>query len=52
MSEKSPMPDLPTASPTSRDDLASMVLQSRNNFLDLDVVAKAPVSGVRNADLT
>lgn len=52
MSEKSPRPDLATAAPTSREDEASIVLLSRKSFLDFEVVANAPVSGVRKADFT
>lgn len=46
-SENSPTPDLATASPTSRDEAASIVLESRKSFFDLEVVARHPVPGVR-----
>jgi hypothetical protein len=52
VSEKYPFPDFATASPTSREEDASMVLQSRKSFWVLEVVARHPVLGVRKADLT
>jgi hypothetical protein len=52
VSEKSPRPDLLTASPTSREEDASIVLLSRKSFFDFEVLANAPVSGVRKADFT
>jgi hypothetical protein len=51
-SVNSPMPDFDTASPTSRDEAASIVLESRKSFFDLDVVARHPVPELRKADFT